>query len=1548
MTRETRERIKAYKKLLPDMRERVFGVAVLLLTSVAMMVTASFAWITLSRAPEVTGMQTTVAANGNLEIALANGSVSDPTAPSESKVGDSSATERKTIVEANNTWGNLINVSDPSYGVSEIALRPALFNENNKTTPLLGAAYGADGRVHSTQEKYEFASYSKNAAGEDYFAAGENALGQSLVHLGVRAITSITYASQNTEANINMQKYWETTTYFYQSAQSYYGKLVSENKLPENTLYDAENVTCISALQGLVTVFAQDEINSRGFGNGEETKTPCNEYIWYVYQMMLRLDTVLKDEENALLELANWEAYAYSGEATNKREFSSFDVLSKQYETWTIEDKDGKAHSLSQETKDTIKAHITDRAKLQNCIDGLKSDAEKWCEPWNGKIMDNIDTDELIYWDDIADYVTPMVDISTATLKGYVISEMGKSAILDIGLDAVSKKEQEVLVFGGLLYDMEARLINQTNRVAAKVSVTVDTNVMGEMTIIGRVKTSVGKKGTTPTYLTAVNKASQMQSTARGEATAKETYGMALDIWVRTNHPNAILTLEGSAVYEDQQVKGIDANGNTVDIYVAFIENESTDVYKIDDTWYTTAHDAVSAEELGGETPTPKMEPVIVGYRGENRVWEDWEQMLENGLIMQDATTQGAGSCFVFYANTPAEQEKILELLAHFQVKFIDQEGMLLGTAKLNVKSAYINQGKVTVPLEMSEKGVLYNNEKGEEQRGILQMKQNTPTMITAIIYVDGQEITNENVLSKGELKGQLNIQFGTDKLLVAPDNEKLQSEYRTITAEVTVGDQTTTNSIIGEPDGLEYEENGYTTTVKLTVEGEQPKRISGFFVRVINSTQGTRGEEKTFTPQGDGTWVATFNLKTPGKHEFNTVVVDGIQYTLRTTGEQTGTYPGLLIKGLRAKVEFTEERGPGTYMAAEASFDIPVKVTVEAEKEPKTVMAQFVNVENNKVYDAILTSQNGTLWTGTATIGSSGNYIVKYIYVDGEAIEAPTTGMFMIRLGLKLSVGTDIPQDQRTYDFKGKSYINMTAVIFDDKGQPIKQLEEVVLYYNNVISPAPMTWNPQKECYEGMFEILKPGRLTFQKLSLGERIGTITVASVAPEFLVRSTEIPAYKQSVITKETEYILGSDDKAVVRVDLTGAETAQNVWAEFQRQSAGEQAQNQRNSELVYIQAAEDETNTLNFFLTENGIYTLKRVFLQEVPGKETGVWYANTNEAPTANTVDAFMVLEVTNNPTVEVIASYNVQVTYGGSPQLNPFTVAFGDKNAQFMTKYTSDELSVKITDYAGRTIDILESVTWQIKHDQKTMESYGGYSGAAAMYELVMLSQAQDDQTKYVASPQTFSVAGQYTSVIKANMKDGRTMDVTIVPTFEVRSKKPSVTVSKVSPDGDVDTKLQYSGSDSLSYTISETKQNKVDTTDNTKVIVYAYAKASTSEGESVSTSDAGFVFPVVTFMVSGVADQSVVKFTIPKGDTAAKEVSITGNKEAEYKLGSNEKAKEVSGCLTTSTCWSYLGHGKEVKIETVSLTHGGITYTVKLDKTIVIVNPTSKATEK
>ena len=126
-----------------------------LVVCLSLLVTASFAWLTMSKAPEVSGIQTQVGANGSLEIALLSTSTYIDPSLIRSSVGGSAAISDPT--SSNVSWGNMIDLSDPSYGMSEIALRPTrlnVWNSNDGRTVvgnniLVFPEYGADGRFES-------------------------------------------------------------------------------------------------------------------------------------------------------------------------------------------------------------------------------------------------------------------------------------------------------------------------------------------------------------------------------------------------------------------------------------------------------------------------------------------------------------------------------------------------------------------------------------------------------------------------------------------------------------------------------------------------------------------------------------------------------------------------------------------------------------------------------------------------------------------------------------------------------------------------------------------------------------------------------------------------------------------------------------------------------------------------------------------------------------------------------------------------------------------------------------------------------------------------------------------------------------------------------------------------------------------------------------------------------------------------------------------------------------------------------------------------------
>lgn len=150
-----KEKRKKQKVLMPaGIRSKLMAAASMLMVGVIMMVSSTYAWFTLSTAPEVKNISTTVAGNGSLEIALM---------PESGNIGTISAGAVGSNADAktsNTKWGNLVDLSDVTYGLSSIKLYPAQLNTTTDETstvvfngdgssPLSIPVYGGDGRIDS-------------------------------------------------------------------------------------------------------------------------------------------------------------------------------------------------------------------------------------------------------------------------------------------------------------------------------------------------------------------------------------------------------------------------------------------------------------------------------------------------------------------------------------------------------------------------------------------------------------------------------------------------------------------------------------------------------------------------------------------------------------------------------------------------------------------------------------------------------------------------------------------------------------------------------------------------------------------------------------------------------------------------------------------------------------------------------------------------------------------------------------------------------------------------------------------------------------------------------------------------------------------------------------------------------------------------------------------------------------------------------------------------------------------------------------------------------
>lgn len=192
MENKNTKELRGYKA---GLKSKLMGAVAMLLVSAIMVSSATYAWFVLSTHPEVKGMSTTVGSNGALEIALLNnetgkvGGLANITA----NVGDS----KEAATKSNETWGNIVDLSDASYGLEKITLYPAALNATGTTDAVTFAShsallkyakYGTDGRI--TELAADTAAGKSNTGNTGFFAEStENP------DYGVRAIGTTTAAS---------------------------------------------------------------------------------------------------------------------------------------------------------------------------------------------------------------------------------------------------------------------------------------------------------------------------------------------------------------------------------------------------------------------------------------------------------------------------------------------------------------------------------------------------------------------------------------------------------------------------------------------------------------------------------------------------------------------------------------------------------------------------------------------------------------------------------------------------------------------------------------------------------------------------------------------------------------------------------------------------------------------------------------------------------------------------------------------------------------------------------------------------------------------------------------------------------------------------------------------------------------------------------------------------------------------------------------------------------------------------------------------------------
>lgn len=1578
MKKDTQKRIEEYKAKLPGVKERIAAIALMLVVSIVMMTSASYAWITISRAPEVKGMNTTISGNGNLEIALVN--------PEGTTPGNATG-EESGLLSSNITWGNLVNLSDSGYGVDQIALRPALLSGYNRhSTPLYGASYDASGRVTSTSTTYSYATWKQAEDGSWYFDAANPTY-------GVRAIASVTY--ENISGNAAANKLLQNAKNAYVEARGLYLDIIDNDYLISSPGVYPE-VYSMDALSKILQVFVQEKADYyvARLNGTEAADIPPADYskvVVYSYRLVLAFQEVLAKEGEGLVCLANLQAYKNGAPSTET--FKTIDDLLVA-STTTL-----KNYGISLES---VASYKTDAANIKKSIAGLEAVIEQ-----NG--LDEFSTGKNITWSKRADsepntyigtYINYLVDINTTTIAqnrnseaiaiGNINSNTLNSLLTILQNCQERSSPADVVVYNGILSNVEKRLPEapsytlEGNNTVVSIPLTVQVKMiiinidMKDTPVYAAVRTTAAEPFISNNDFATTESMGSVGGD-KGEAVANDTYGMAVDMWVRTNVSNVVLTLEGNLVTEMQPEYGVDKKGNRVQLYVLTFEGESVEVYHmVEDgvgNWYDAENHSVlgTDDEIGslnekgepinvqeGYTIETKMVEIVVGYDGVNRVWEDYLSLIEAGLMAENNTTQGSGSCYVFYAD-PSDQARILHLLEAFTVVFIDSEGTTLGTAKLDTEHYYSINGKTTVPLQMVTGKAYYLDENGDQQLGLTALNKNEATWVTAIIYLDGQRLSNADVLAVGEIEGSLNIQFGSSISLNNMDDEKLRFEFREITASATSGGFNTTNS--EQPITYKYDGNAKEVTVTLTVDGEQPQKIRAFFVRSISQTQGTREETVEFTPNGNNTWSATFSLTKPGTYSLRNLIVDGSDYELydgTKSAEDVDNFPTIIIEGMGiTSVHCMLPQG--VTMTADTSVAAEVSVSINASGDlmPKKVRALFRSAENVEFSANLSYNERQGNWSGTAIITESGTYTLEYLVIDGQytLLDEEMQTNHIIYLGLTAQVWSSgaLMEDgtyATTFEYKGPTTVDVTMKLYDRSGIEIGKQEDVWMYYHaegSVLDQDGMYnqlyWNDQTGYYEGQLTLLNGGTFSFHRVvtnASDSNPSTIQKAAVSPVFTAYVTDPPEYQRYT---KNEYQFVPNGGATMSVTLTNAQTA-TMWAEIKDLTTGESYMVKLGNEEGAKTALDTDANLYSFTFQiptkenkQDGEWQLMTLYMQGVarPNEnpnEDPVWTPVTGDEPT--TENSYVIDLSGDAITTYVVETVNISITDSSG---NKYTGevfgkdASGNITGTFMQAYNATAITVTIKDWNNQPIEGVTGITWLSDYEDNSA-TYGGYTGPYEDPPTVTLS---GSGTTYTLASQTFRMAGSYTSKFTIAI-NGVEKDVT-GPSFQVWSKAPTVTISSVSSNASTDRYYLSSTPSSLNV-IAGSYNKKIDDY-NAIVYMYVSAQSGTLDQEQVKIK-----YPSVTLALTGVpTSHSGVTMAFPGGNNTTSTFKFAaGSMTASTTIGSGADGVFDEGILGFDAkveTWPVFYPAGKQTVSQIQVTYRDVVYTVNLSNAVTINNP-------
>lgn len=745
-------------KRYTSMRNKLFAAIAMLLVSSIMMVSTTYAWFTLSTAPEVQGITTTVGANGNLEIALSP--VDGDAASITSGIDDSN----KDWTLKNLTWGNLINLSDASYKLSEITLLPARLNGTTKgdslaVSPLQTPVYGADGRVSGLDSNTGVGSYELDKQG---FALNSN--------YGVRAVGS--------SASMTPQQIT-----FFNSLSQLASHMGTAQDLAEASLNNNGNK------------LAEMAINHANAGD-----TDTSEYNAYVATLRAVVDTL--EASNEEIELAIRAAMVATAASS---------VSNETAYTWAIGNVNDQTKTLEElwtYMTQTAGVTIADTNPLKVSYDNwaqIKADLAEADTALVAAETKNTN-DETVEWNDVSAVMGKVMNTSGITINDKNLSEFkqlvswGTSETQPEDITA-DQWEQAKRFVGNLSSGVRLQLGTDSGVYALigatagdlTAGVEIETLKYGTMTIPYAKATIVTvSEPDAGAYLYQTNTNLQTLGAMTGGTVSPiidTTYGYIVDFMFRTNATGSNLMLQTAAaqrVYDDSDSQATMGAGSTmtfnsgaVDVQTVKGLMECVRVVFMDTTDSTILGIAkldmqnVGQEELTAangdvEATYAVSAPLYMYATSNNNGVIQWDTKLTDSNGSTADTTDDAVICAL-----PTNVAKRVSAMVYLDGDNVDNADVV--NAATTMTGALNLQFASSATLVPMENAALKNMESSDDE---------TPTVTTTDITVDTAAVDTEEVV--------LTLTPSSDGVESAVITAALVPQNITMQKTINVGDATT------------------------------------------------------------------------------------------------------------------------------------------------------------------------------------------------------------------------------------------------------------------------------------------------------------------------------------------------------------------------------------------------------------------------------------------------------------------------------------------------------------------------------------------------------------------------------------------------------------------------------------------------------------------------------------------------------------------------------------------------------------------------------------